>query len=345
MATRLGASIVLTLGLLLIPPMPIRAGGPDDAENALGLARLRLRNLAASVRERLDDVDAGAARDEEHRRRLMDQKMAMSRAEVDYQGADFAVKIAEVEATQYEQGTFKHELETIEYNVTIASAELKSAEDRFEGSKIHFDEAKALLARIEPLPKTSPMDMMAEYLAKEARDSADSRIMAAKFGLDKAKFVLEQANTSKEVLVNFTKMKRTNELRAEVEKARSNALEKKAEIELAKSAQARLEGLIAKDHIDSRALTDAEKSALDKFAALHPAWKAIVAGRDDLKADAAKRDEAKRRLDDFAKALDEADRAWSAAREARLDDRDADLMRRADGFVPKPLKLFGGTRR
>ena len=103
---------------------------------------------------------------------------------------------------------------------------------------------------------------------------------------------------------------------------------KEAELSLAKDVEARLER-VGKD-IDNRALTPAEKSALSKFAALEPAWKAIIARRDEIeKLDASKRAELGRLVNDFSRALDESERAWSSAREARLDDRDAATMHRA----------------
>jgi hypothetical protein len=130
------------------------------------------------------------------------------------------------------------------------------------------------------------------------------------------------------VLLKFTKDKTLIELKAKVEESRADALMRQGEMEIARVAERRLASDI--DHIDARALTPGERAALAKFAALEKSWRALLARRGEIeKGDPAKRDELKKLLDDFARALNEADGAWSSAREARLDDRDADTMRRA----------------
>lgn len=324
MATRLGSSIVLMIGLLLVPQSS-RAQGVDGVKNSFGLARHRLRNLAASVRERLDDIDAREARAGENRRRLMDQKTAVSKVEMGYQEAKLAEMIAETAVMEYEQGTSKQQLETIEGNIAMAKAELKRAEDRIEETKNRVEETKALVERIGQMPKETIGELMSEYYAGQNRKSAENQFQAARFDLDRAKLALEQAETSKEVLLKFTKEKTLKGLRAEVEKAKSNMFMKQAELLLARDVEARLEREGGPP--DGRDLTPAEKAALARFGALEAPWRAILGRRDAIeKDDPAGRDEIKRKLDDFTKALDEADRAWSAAREARLDDRDASLM-------------------
>ena len=56
--------------------------------------------------------------------------------------------------------------------------------------------------------------------------------------MQKAKFALEQAQTKKDVLEKYTKEKTIKELQAEVEKAKSDELAKKATYELEKSKEA-----------------------------------------------------------------------------------------------------------
>src|SRR5260370_41179860 len=73
--------------------------------------------------------------------------------------------------------------------------------------------------------------------------------MAAKvseeLNLKKAKFTLEQAQSKRKVLVDFTRGKTIKELRSEVEKARSDELAKKATWELENSKEKKLERQIA----------------------------------------------------------------------------------------------------
>ena len=63
--------------------------------------------------------------------------------------------------------------------------------------------------------------------------------------LKKARFALEQAQSKKKVLVEYTKDKTIKELESEVEKARSDELAKKATWELEKSKEKKLERQIA----------------------------------------------------------------------------------------------------
>lgn len=333
MATRLGSSVVLAVGLSLTgPAAPARAqaaaGEVDEVKNQFGLARLRLRNLAAFVRARLDEVDEAAARVDENRRRVSDRKIAVAKAESDFQQAKLNVALAEAAVVQYEQGTLKHELETAEGNIAVAKAELKRAEDRLEGDTARIEGAKSLIDKIATMPRSSVMDVWGEHAIRQNAESVQYQRISDKFGVDAAKFKVEQAMTARLVLREYTKEIRIRELRAAVEKAKSEMLAKRAEMELERDKLAKLENPLRLDRSDhDPAPTSLEWSALDKFGALEPAWKAIIARREDIEAaDPAKRAEMKRLLDDFAKALDAADRAWSSAREAQLDDRDAATM-------------------
>ena len=132
MATRLGSSIVLAICLASTSPTsPARADDPAPdvgaIKNQLGLVRLRLRNLAAAVRGRLDEEDAGADRVEEHRLRVMDQKIATVKAEGAYQQAKLSAEVAKITMEAYEKGTVKRELETVEGDIAAAKAEQEQA--------------------------------------------------------------------------------------------------------------------------------------------------------------------------------------------------------------------------
>jgi hypothetical protein len=332
MTTRGGIAIALVVGLGMTPARAQAPAPGDEVKNSFHLARLGLRNLAAAVRARLDEAEAGLPRLRESRQRLMDQKTAVADAEMAYRQAQLTADFAQIRVKEYEEGTFKRELATVEGNVAMARAELKREEDAIESANGHVEEAKALVARIGTLNVATPSDMLAAYNAGQIQRLAEARAMAAKFGVQKAKFGLEQAEVSRDVLVKYTKEKRLHELHAEVEKAASIAVRKKAEILLAQDTQARLERE-AKDidvDIAARPLSPAEKAALKKFAALGPSWKASLARRDSIeKDDAATRDESKRMLDDFTKALRDAESAWSSAREARLDDAATATLSRA----------------
>lgn len=131
-----------------------------------------------------------------------DRKGAAAQAEAAYEQARLTREVAEVAVNEYEQGTFKQSLETVQGDVAMARAELKRAEDNYE--------------RAQKMIRNNPLN---------ADGVAGAN--ANKFTVDKARFSLETAETNKDVLVKYTKEKRLRELRAEVEKARTDEMAKK----------------------------------------------------------------------------------------------------------------------
>jgi hypothetical protein len=314
---------VAVLLLLGLASTAARAGG-DDPANALGTCRQRLRTLAESVRARLDEADAGAARDAARRRAQADQVVAVSKAERAYQEAKIAAEVAEVAVKEYEEGTYKQELATAEGEIAIAGAEAKAAARRVEDARKRLDEARALVDRIATQRKTTASDVLAEYEGGRHLAAAEAGVESARYGEQKAAFGRVQAGAKKDILVNFMKEKRTNELKAAAALAMSRALALKAEWEWARDAGARLERSPAEPD-DAWKLTEAEWKALAKFAALGPSWREIL-GRPQ---DAAGRDDRGRLVAEFDRSLAEAERAWSSARDARHDSLDAAVMARA----------------
>ncbi len=138
---------------------------------------------------------------------LKSQKTTVSQAEAAYRQAELTRQVAEVAVKEYEEGIFKQNLETANGHIAMARAELKRAEDRYDWVR----------------------KMVEKKFASEAQKTSD------KLNLDKAKFALEQAVTSHDILIKFTKDKTTKELRAKVEKARADELAKKAALELERS--------------------------------------------------------------------------------------------------------------
>jgi hypothetical protein len=60
--------------------------------------------------------------------KLIDQAIAVKRAEADYLNARNARQVAEVAFVEYEQGTFEQELETVQAEIALAESEKKRAE-------------------------------------------------------------------------------------------------------------------------------------------------------------------------------------------------------------------------
>jgi HlyD family secretion protein len=143
---------------------------------------------------------------------LKNQQITTKQAEASYQQAQLTRQVAEVAVKEYEEGTYKQNLETILGNIAMAKAELKRAEDRYEWT----------------------CKMVDKKYASEAQRTSD------KFNLEKTKFTLEQAETSHAVLDKYTRDKTTKELRAEVEKARSDELAKQATLSLERDKENKL---------------------------------------------------------------------------------------------------------
>src|SRR5262249_55037894 len=140
-------------------------------------------------------------------------QFATRKAKALYEIAKLTRELAEIALVEYEEVIYPGDLATVE-------AELKLAESDLSRSKDRLDWAKRMLEKklISPAQKTS------EELNKK-----------------KAGFALEQAQSKKLVLVQYTKGKTFNELMSEVEKARSDELAKMATLELETSKEKKLE--------------------------------------------------------------------------------------------------------
>lgn len=143
---------------------------------------------------------------------LKNQRITTAQADASFQQAKLTREVAEVAVTEYEQGTLKQEIETIQGDIALAKADLKRAEDRYAWT----------------------VKMAEKGYVSEASKVSDG------FSLEKAKFTLEQAQTRLDVLQKFTKDKTIKELKAEVEKAHSDELAKAATLSLEKDKEAKL---------------------------------------------------------------------------------------------------------
>ncbi len=101
---------------------------------------------------------------------------------------------------EYVEGIFKQDFATVEGEIKLAESELSRSADRVDWAQRMFSKGYVSLAQ------------------KVSEDLA----------LKKARFALEQAQSKKKVLVDYTKEKTIKELKSEVKKARSDELAKKA---------------------------------------------------------------------------------------------------------------------
>ncbi len=131
---------------------------------------------------------------------LVNQEITTKGAEASYQNAKLTREVAEIAVNEYKEGLFKQDFETVEGEVKLAEADVKRAEDRIEWSDRMFKVG---------------------YISKSAN-------IADHLNFQQAKFKLEQSQTKRKVLIDFTKGKTTKELESEVEKAKADELAKQA---------------------------------------------------------------------------------------------------------------------
>src|SRR5262249_53055104 len=116
-------------------------------------------------------------------------------------------EVAEVAVTEYKEGIYKQDMQTVLGEIKLATSELTRAIDRIEWASRMHDKGYVSEAQVA------------------AEDAA----------FQKTVFALEQAMSKRTVLQKYTKDKTIKELRSEVEKARSSELTKMATWELKKS--------------------------------------------------------------------------------------------------------------
>ena len=157
-------------------------------------------------------LDSAALNDQ-----LVNQKITTKSAEANYENAKLTREVAEIAVVEYEEGIFKQEYATVEGEIKLAESDLSRSEDRLDWARRMYDKG---------------------YVSKATAVSEE-------LTLKKARFALEQAQSKKKVLVDYTRGKTVKELKSEVEKARSDELAKKATWELEVSKEKKLDRQIA----------------------------------------------------------------------------------------------------
>ena len=157
--------------------------------------------------------------------RLANQKTTTQAAEAAYQNATLTREIAELAVAEYTEGIYKQDMETVLGELKMAASDLTRVVDRVDwASRMH---AKG-------------------YVSK-------AQVTAEDIALQKALVAVQQAATKRSNLEKYTKEKTIKELRAEVEKARSDELGRKATWELETAKTERLERDIAHCKMDAPA--------------------------------------------------------------------------------------------
>ncbi len=146
------------------------------------------------------------------------QQIVARKAEADYHKARLDREIAEIKQLEYQESELPQDLDSVDAEVMLAESDLSRAEDRSQWARRMF--AKGFVA-------------LAVKVSEE-------------LALKKARFTLEQAQTKKRVVVEFSKGKSIKELKCAIEKARAEELARKADWELEKSRERELERRVVK---------------------------------------------------------------------------------------------------
>ncbi len=154
------------------------------------------------------ELDSAALKDS-----LVNQKITTESAKANFQNATLTREVAEIAVVEYKDGIFKQDLATVEGEIKLAESDLSRSEDRLDWARRMYDKG---------------------YVSLAAKNSEE-------LALKKARFALEQAQSKRKVLLDYTKGKTIKELESDVEKARSDELAKKATWELETGKEKKLE--------------------------------------------------------------------------------------------------------
>jgi hypothetical protein len=146
------------------------------------------------------------------RDRLARQKIIVMESENRRRVTKLDREVAEIAVTEYIEGGYRQEKETVQGEIALAAYELKQAEDRLERSQ-------PLSSKGEPSKSVSITDKMR---------------------WEQKKFALEQAQTKLNVLDRYTKEKTIKKLKGEVEKAVANETLQRAILDHEKAIEERL---------------------------------------------------------------------------------------------------------
>jgi hypothetical protein len=141
------------------------------------------------------------------------QQLATRKAKAAYESARLTHEIAEIAVIEYQEGIFAQDLATVDAEIKLARSDLARAEDRLKRTR------RMVEKKFKP---------MAQKISEE-------------LSFKKAKFTLEQAQSKRKVLVDYTKAKTIKELKSEVEKARADELAKREAWEQEKVKETHLE--------------------------------------------------------------------------------------------------------
>jgi RND family efflux transporter MFP subunit len=189
----------------------------EDVANEVEGQTTIIRILPEGTRVKKGDevcvLDSATLRDN-----LTNQEITTKRAEADYQNALKTREVADIAVKEYLEGTYPQEAATIEGELTLAKSEFVRAKDRLKWTK----------------------EMVQKGYASESQKLADEQASL------KAEISEKNAVDKMRVLKEYTSKREVTELRANVEKARSDELAKLATYDLEKKKEDKLRRQIEK---------------------------------------------------------------------------------------------------
>ena len=148
----------------------------------------------------------------ELRDRLASQELVVSGAQAEVHGTRIAREVAVLALREYKEGAFRQQLATTEGQIKLTESKLSSAEDHVDWSRRMFTKG---------------------YVSLAERVSGE-------LALKHARFALEEAQSQKKVLVDYSKEKTIKALTGAIELARARELAAQAALERARSLQKKL---------------------------------------------------------------------------------------------------------
>ena len=182
---------------------------PKDGQS---ISKDRTTRTAQAPQPKISKQVTGQPTLAEVRARLRAQQLATRKAKAFYQIAKLTRELAEIAVEEYEEVTYPRDLATVEGEIKLAETDLIRSQDRLEWAKRMFEKT---------------------FISRATK--------AEELTFKKSQFALEQAESKKKVLTQYTKGKTIKELRSAVEKARLDELDKKAAWDLEKATEAELE--------------------------------------------------------------------------------------------------------
>ena len=218
----------LALGLLPDWSPMVNAGDPaQEASNGQGHARADSAQFISAQRRRLNKLQdeivrlgsqALASLDTANRggvdiSMITTQMITVKSAQANFENSRLTREVAEIAIVEYEEGIFKQDQATLEGEVKLAESAAARAADSIEF-------ARGQLAKIKQASRGTAEDLSLEF-------SYEDRIVQASQREPRDKLALEKARTKLDNLRKYVMPRRVKEIKAEVEKARSDELAKK----------------------------------------------------------------------------------------------------------------------